>query len=1007
MSDSTHSKPFDLDGLRKRLASERGPRFWTSLEQLAETPEFEDYLRHEFPAGADVWDEDPSGRRQFLKVMGASLALAGMAGCTKQPEERILPFARSPEETIPGRPLFFASAVTLGGYAEGVLVESHMGRPTKMEGNPSHPSSLGGTSSFGQAAVLSLYDPDRAKVVANVGRISSWQAFIGELTRQLEGQKLTGGAGIRVLSETVTSPTLGAQLEQLSQTYPQARWHQYDAVSRDAVREGARRAFGEPVETYYRLDRAKVILSLGSDLLTQGPGCLRYARDFARSRKVDENGGEMSRLYVVESTPSPTGASADHRLRLEPGLIEPFARALAAELQVPTQGPGGDALPEAARGWIAPLAADLLANRGRSVVAVGPEQPAAVHALAHAVNAALGNLGESVVVVEPIETRPVNQLASLRELAADMEAGHVEMLIILGGNPVYGAPADLDLAAKLDKVPFRVHLGMEQDDTSELCHWHIPEAHSLEAWGDARGHDGTVSIIQPLILPLYDGKSALELMAAVLGEPESQGYDGVRQHWQGRLGGANFEKAWRRALHDGVVPGTAAQPKAVQLRAGFDQPSAPSGGGEGLAILFRPDATVWDGRFANNGWLQELPRPMTLLTWDNVALLSPATAEKLGVANEDVVELQLGERQVAAPVWISPGHADNAVTVTLGYGRKHVGRVGQGVGFNAGAIRSSEAFWQGAGLEVRKTDAKYPLACVQDHYRMEGRDLIRRAELTEWREDPETMQHGHEEPPPRDMTLYPNRDYNDYAWGVSIDLNACTGCHGCTVACQAENNIAVVGKDQVGRGREMHWLRIDRYYDGPLDEPEIDHQPVMCMQCENAPCETVCPVGATVHSSEGLNDMVYNRCVGTRYCSNNCPYKVRRFNFLLYSDYETPSLKMMRNPDVTVRSRGVMEKCTYCVQRINEARIDAEKQGRPIRDGEIVTACQQACPSEAIVFGNINDPESKVSKLRSSQRHYSLLAELNTRPRTTYLGKLRNPNPKMPQTETTPEAAHG
>ena len=1005
MSDSPNSTPLDLAALRERLASERGPRFWRSLAEIAETPAFDDLLRHEFPAGADVWEADAAGRRNFLKLMGASLALAGLAGCTKQPEERILPYARTPEETIPGTPLYFASAVTLGGYAEGVLVESHMGRPTKIEGNPEHPASLGATNSFGQAAVLSLYDPDRSQVVSNVGRISSWLAFVGELTRQLEAQKLQGGAGIRVLTETVTSPSLGDQLRRLSEQYPGARWHQYDACSRDAVREGARRAFGEYAETYYRLERAQVIVALGGDLLTQGPGSLRYTRDFARGRKFEDTDGRMNRLYAVESVPTPSGASADHRLRLEPRLIEPFARALAAALAVAVNGPAGDVLPEGARAWIAPLAADLLANRGACVVAAGPEQPAAVHALAHAINGALGNLGQTVMVTEPVEAQPIDQLASLRELAAEMEAGRVEMLIVVGGNPVYDAPADLDFAAKLDNVAFRVHLSADHNETSELCHWHIPETHSLEAWGDARAYDGTVSIIQPLIEPLYAGKSALDLMAAVLGNPESQSYDVVREYWRGRRGGDDFERAWRRALHDGVVPGTAAAPKAAQIQAGFDQPGE---AGEGLAIVFRPDATIWDGRFANNGWLQEQPKPMTLLTWDNVALVSPATAEELGVANEDVVELRLGGRSVEAPVWISPGHADHAVTVTLGYGRSRVGRVGAGAGFNASAIRSSDGFWTAAGLEVVKTGRKHPLACVQDHASMEGRDLIRHADAAAYRDDPHAMAHGvHHEAPSKEMSLYPGFEYNGYAWGLAIDLNACTGCNGCTTACTAENNIPVVGKDQVGRGREMHWLRVDRYYEGGLEDPETYHQPVMCMHCENAPCEPVCPVGATVHSSEGLNDMVYNRCVGTRYCSNNCPYKVRRFNFLHYSDYDTPSLKMMRNPDVTVRSRGVMEKCTYCVQRINAARIDSEKEGRQIRDGEIVTACQQACPAEAIVFGNINDPESKVSRMRASQRHYGLLEELNTRPRTTYLGKLRNLNPEMPQTEAAPEAAHG
>jgi molybdopterin-containing oxidoreductase family iron-sulfur binding subunit len=573
-------------------------------------------------------------------------------------------------------------------------------------------------------------------------------------------------------------------------------------------------------------------------------------------------------------------------------------------------------------------------------------------------------------------------------------------LLILGGNPVFNAPADLTFLEVLNKVPFRVHLAPDEDETSLYCHWHIPQAHFLESWSDARAYDGTASIIQPLIEPLYDGRSAHEILSVLLAQPETRPYDRIRQYWLQRMAQGDFEKTWRRALHDGVIAGTASPSKAVSLRAGFDQASETVV--QGLEVVLRPDPTIWDGRYANNGWLQELPKPLTRLTWDNAAHFSPATAERFGLDNQDVIELQFKGRSIEAPVWISPGQADDSVLVHFGYGRQRVGRVGKGAGFNAYALRTSDSPWQGSGLEIRKMGRRDRLATVQDHGSMEGRHLVRWASIGEFRDNPHAPHEGVHEPP-EGLSLYPaDHKYEGNAWGMTIDLNACTGCNACMLACQSENNIPVVGKEQVLNGREMHWIRVDRYYEGPLDSPEIHHQPIPCMQCENAPCEVVCPVGATVHSSEGLNDMVYNRCVGTRYCSNNCPYKVRRFNFLLYADYETPSLKLLRNPDVTVRSRGVMEKCTYCVQRINTARIDAGKQGREIRDGEITTACQQVCPSQAIVFGNINDPESRVAKAKADPRNYGLLMELNTKPRTTYLAKLRNPNPEMGS-----ESVHG
>ena len=728
----------------------------------------------------------------------------------------------------------------------------------------------------------------------------------------------------------------------------------------------------------------------------------------------------MNRLYAIEATPSVTGAMADHRLALRPSEIPNFAAAVAAKIGLAVQSPND---PERAQ-WIDALVRDLQKHRGASVVIAGDQQPPGVHALAHAMNQALDNLGKTVFYTDPIEANPVDQMASLRELVKDMEAGSVRILLMLGGNPVYTAPVDLRFAERLGKVPLRIHSNLYEDETSAYCHWHIPETHYLESWSDIRAYDGTVTILQPLIAPLYSGKSSHEVLSAVAGRAGETSYDIVRNYWKGQKIAGDFESAWRKAVHDGVVAGTNFPPKAVQLKAPTNEwlarppfPSdtrhptpdtrhAPAEDGSSLEISFQPDPTLFDGRFANNGWLQELPKPLTKLTWDNAALVSPKTAQRLGLSYQigarggehgrvfvDLVEIRYEGRTLRVPAWILPGHADECLTLHLGYGRTHAGKVGNGTGFNAYAIRTANAPSYGSGAEIRKIGAQYTLACTQFHHSMEGRDLVRAATLEEYRKKPDFAQgeHHHES----EGSLYPGFKYEGYAWGMAIDVNACIGCNACVVACQAENNIAVVGKTEVTRGRELHWLRIDRYYKGSPDNPETYHQPVPCMHCENAPCELVCPVGATSHSHEGLNDMVYNRCVGTRYCSNNCPYKVRRFNFFQYADFETPSLKPLRNPNVTVRSRGVMEKCTYCVQRINAAKIKAEKENRQVRDGEIVTACQAACPTEAIFFGDINNRDSVVAKAKGDSLNYGLLTELNTKPRTTYLAKLKNPNPEI------------
>jgi MoCo/4Fe-4S cofactor protein with predicted Tat translocation signal len=991
--------------------------WWRTLDEQAGDPAFHERLYNEFPSQIEAIT-DPVARRTFLKLMGASLALAGMTACTRQPAEKIVPYVRQPEELVPGRPLFYATAMSLGGVATGLLVESHEGRPTKIEGNALHPGSLGASDAFAQAAVLGLYDPDRSQTLTNVGEIRPWSAFLGAIRAALAAQQPLAGAGLRILTESVSSPTLAAQIRDLLARFPSATWHQWDPASRENARGGAKLAFGEYVDAQYHLDRADVIVTLDADVLGCGPAALRYARDFS-ARRRPEDATRMNRLYALESMPTSTGSRADHRLPLRPSEVEGVARAIASAAGVrgasgarpssqrfgvpgpPTQGTGEP------QKWISVVAKDLQAHRGAGLVIAGDGQPPVVHAMAHALNEALGNVGRTVVYTAAVEAEPVDQHQSLRDLSSDMSAGKVDVLVIIGGNPAYTAPADLRFSDAMGRVALRVHLGLYDDETSALCHWHIPETHFLEAWSDARGYDGTVSIVQPLIAPLYGGKSAHELLAAMSDRPERSGHDIVREHWNVSGASTDFDTEWRRWLHDGVVPDTAYATKPVAVNMAALAPAEAAQPGTGLEIVFRNDPTILDGRFANNGWLQELPKPITRLTWDNAVMVSPATADRLkasgapaaqggehGQIVSHVVELRYRGRTVRGPVFPVAGHPDNCVTVHTGYGRSRAGQLGTGAGFNANRIRTSDAMWFGGGLEIVNTGETYSLACTQYHHLMEGRGMIRAVTRDELIRDPKSVHEG-QEAPARTITLYPDYKYEGYKWGMAIDINSCIGCNACVVGCQAENNIPVVGKAEVMKGREMHWIRVDSYYRGPADNPETYFQPVPCMQCENAPCEVVCPVGATVHSAEGLNDMVYNRCVGTRYCSNNCPYKVRRFNFLLYQDWNTPSLKLLRNPDVTVRSRGVMEKCTYCVQRINAAKIEAEKQDRRVMDGEIKTACQQACPADAIVFGDLNDPGSRVARLQAEERNYALLGDLNTRPRTTYLAAVRNVNPEL------------
>jgi molybdopterin-containing oxidoreductase family iron-sulfur binding subunit len=978
----------ELADVRQKLSDARGPKYWRTLEELAQTPEFEEMLHREFPKHASEWTET-SSRRDFMRIMGASMALAGLSACTKQPLEAIVPYVRQPNNLVLGKPLFYATAMPLGAYGTGLLVESHEGRPTKIEGNPQHPSSLGGTDVFSQASVLGMYDPDRSQTNTYLGESRTWPDVLQSLRGAVKVSRTNGGAGLRVLSGATSSPSFVAQMQQFLKVYPRAKWYQWEAVNRDSVYSGAQLAFGQPVETIYDFSKAKVVLSLDGDFLSSGfPGFHRYTREFSKKRRPELK-EEMLRFYAVESSPTNTSAKADHRLHLKASEVEGFTRALAGALGV--SGAGGD-FKQGQKKFAKALVKDLQAHKGEVVVVVGDAQTPATHALAHAINASLGAPGKTVTYTEPVDSSAgTSKTEQLRQLVGEMNSGKVELLVILNTNPLYDAPVDLDFFNALNKVAVRVHMGLYQDETAKYCHWHLNATHYLEQWGDTRSFDGTVSFIQPLISPLYSGHSESELIEFLTNEDEATSYALTQRYWQSQHTGVDFKGWWERSLHDGFVANSAFAPKTVTAKA-VALPAAPVS--SGLEIIYRRDATTYDGRFANNGWLQETPKPMTQICWDNPVLMSVATAKKLNLKSEDEVELELNGRKVKGAIWLTPGHPDDAVTLSLGYGREKAGRVGSGVGVSAYKLRTSDAMAFAGGLKLTATGGHYGLASPQGHQAMEGRAIVRAATLEDFIKNP-NFAHEMVEAPPAGLTMYAPYEYKDHKWGMAIDLNSCVGCKTCTVACQAENNIAVVGKDQVKRGRHMNWLRIDNYHEGPPENPNTYFQPVPCQQCENAPCEVVCPVGATAHSTEGLNDMVYNRCVGTRYCSNNCPYKVRRFNFLLYSDFDTPQLKFQRNPDVSVRSRGVMEKCTYCVQRITHARINAEEQNRKVQDGEVLTACQQACPADAIIFGDLNDPGSRVSKLKASQRNYGLLEELNTRPRTTYLAAVRNPNPEL------------
>lgn len=1058
-------------------APSSGPRYWRSLDELADTPGFREQLAREFPEGAS--SIEGVDRRQFVKIMAASFALGGvgLAGC-RRPESAILPYGKAVEYTIPGLPLYYATAMPLRKHAEPLLAETHQGRPTKLEGNPSYKPHGGGTSLLAQAAVLDLYDVDRLTEHRKGGSVLT-AAQVNDLLANISKTYAGSGEGLAFLADESASPTRARLVAALRRKFPRAIWADYEPVQDEAPLAAAQAAFGANVKPLYRFAKAKRIVTIDADIFHGEAGCQYYGREFAAGRRVKKASDPMNRLYAVESSFTLTGSMADHRLRLASSHMVAFAAALANQIL------GTNDYASLAQGlqvdtkWITECAKDLAENRGASVVVAGAHLPAAAHVLVHAINGALGAVGSTVDYVQI----DAPSASTIQALVTAIKAGSVKTLVVLNGNPAYNAPADLDFGALLKSVPDVIRYGYHNDETAALAGTVLAGTHFLESWGDARTVDGTIVPIQPMIQPLFGGLMEVELLARLAGEETPDAYAQVFTTIAGFTGGD--KKAFEKFLHDGVLEGSAYPTASVTFNATRaatvlrDVPAATTLSKDNLEVVFTTDHKVDDGRFANNGWLQECPDPITKISWDNAILISPRLAKEIGVypggtqlqvarvENAEfnrgkemarVAEITVNGRTVRGPLHIQPGLSNYTVVLPLGYGRSAVGRVGAGAGFNAYAVRASNGMAFANGVKLRLTGETYKLANTQEHWSMEGRDIVREANYDEFQKNPAFVDaigmESHTPPvygkdkdqplpflataTPRGQSLYEQPNFDGvHQWGMSIDLNVCLGCNACVVACQAENNIPIVGKDQVLRGREMHWIRLDRYYsDGKADgaafggegnkeipeDPQAVVQPMTCQHCETAPCETVCPVNATVHDDEGLNVMAYNRCIGTRYCANNCPYKVRRFNYFDYNKRATDALylgplghqkempelvKMAKNPDVSVRMRGVMEKCTYCVQRIQQAKIAQKRKAGAtgnveIPDGSFKVACQQSCPVEAIEFGNIKDPNSKVSQLKAQERDYAVLGYLNVRPRTTYLGKLRNPNPHMPDYHALP-----
>lgn len=1015
----------DSEPINQQMSEVKETTYWKSLNELAQNQEYQKFAEREFPENATELTDGVS-RRGFLRVMGASIALAGLAAC-RRPVQKILPYSRQPEDIVQGVPLFYATAMPFQGSLTGLVAENHEGRPTKLEGNDEHPASRGNTNIYQQAAVLELYDPDRSRnplLNGNKSTADDFKAFA-------QSHFADANQNVLFISEANSSPTYQQLKEEALSKFNNADWVTYEPFGEDNVVEGNRIAFGQRLRTHYNYENADVVVSLNDDFMASThPNSVEYAKQVTSRRKVTGTDGEMNRIYTVEDNFSLTGSYSDHRLKLKASEVEAFAYALAGALAGRISGLSafsGYSNKFSDHKWISVLTDDLLANRGRSAVSLGSEYSPEAHAAVAAINLALNNAGSTVNYLEVPHLDAQNNRQAFTSAVNNLGAGRYDTVVMVGVNPVFNAPSDLEFEKALANAGTVVSLSKYVDETSEKSTWHVNRAHFLEAWGDGFSYGGTRSVIQPQIQPLHDGFSEIEFLNLIANGTDEKGYDLVRGTFSSYYPGA-FENKWRAILHDGVDSNAGYTAANVSLSGGFSSAvsSATSSLSEnsGMEVVIRPDATLYDGRFANLGWLQELPDPMTKVTWDNVALMSPNTAEQLGVENEDMVSITVNGKSVEIVAWIQPGHADNSISLTTGYGREGIGRVASTyVDYTSGGVdtyplrSTSSMFYTTA--DVKATGETYEVACVQDHHSLEGRDMYRQASLEEYKENPDfaSFKDVHTYPVPgmkeaaemgedQPISLFDEQTYPDYEpqWGMAIDLNSCFGCGVCVIACQSENNIPVIGKKEVKRGREMHWIRNDRYYVGEdADDPQAVHQPVPCMHCELAPCEQVCPVAATTHSEDGMNQMTYNRCIGTRYCANNCPYKVRRFNFFNYpKEYLTSGddpdiIQMAMNPEVTVRFRGVMEKCTYCAQRVNRAKINAKNEtGSPKpADGTVKTACQQACPADAIYFGDLTDDNSEVAKMKRNERNFQMLEELNTRARTSYMAKLRNPNPAL------------
>lgn len=1013
--------------------------YWKSLNELAQNKEYQKYVEREFPENATEMTDQVS-RRSFLRVMGASIALAGFASCRK-PVQKILPFSKMPEDVVLGEPLFYATSMPFQNAVTGLLVETIEGRPRKIEGNKEHPSSHGGTNIYQQAEILNLYDPDRSRSPQRNGEAVSMSDFVLFAEEHFADREQP----ILFIDEANSSPTYHRLKEQILEQFPNAEWVTFEPFSDSNAIEGTQTAFGQRLRTVNHFDRASIIVSFDDDFMSPH-GSINSVENIYKinqTRKVSSPDDDMSRFYCVENNFTSTGSFADHRLRVKTSEIPSFIYALAARLSGEVNGLSafsGVSNKFSDHEWMNVLASDLLNNRGNSLLTAGSQHAPAVHAAVAAINVALGNNGNTVTYHELPFQADRDENEAFQNAINDMQAGNYSTAVLIGTNVAYTAPANLNIQQALENVETKIHLSDYITETSRLCNWHVNRAHFLESWGDGLSYSGQRSIIQPQIRPLFGGISEIELLSAILNGDDPVGYDLVRETWQNSISG-DFEEQWEQILHDGIDTNSGFESSPVSISGNLEsaiQQALSAEAIEGIEISIKPDNKLFDGRYANNSWLQELPEAMTKVTWDNVALMSPATAVSLGIDPErsfssdevPMVRITANDTTIEIAAWVQPGHADDSITLTTGYGRENIGRVADGVGVDTYPLRtSSNMFYQAA--EVQATGTTYTIACTQDHQSLEGRDMIRKASLEQYRENPDfasyESQHGYEVPgleeaieteenPKGPISLFDEQYGPDYEpqWGMAIDLNSCFGCGVCTIACQAENNIPVVGKREVARRRIMHWIRNDRYYAGDEENPEAYHQPVPCMHCELAPCEQVCPVAATTHSDDGMNQMAYNRCIGTRYCANNCPFKVRRFNFFNYSkEYLTTGddpeiIQMAMNPDVTVRFRGVMEKCTYCVQRVNRAKIKSKiERGTPKpQDGAVQTACQQACPSNAITFGDLTDPDSVVSQQKRNNRNYVMLQEINVRPRTSYLARLNNPNTELKPTTNDTHSQH-